>query len=548
MSGEETAPKRTVFILYIPGGGMLGMIPGAVLAQLEELTETPAAHLFQVVDGVSTGSILAAAMSTRSSPQSYLPRVTSQQSVDLFTRLGPLFFPEIKNRYPKMFVANFGNFLEDYMDPAKADAGLIEEIIKSCDELEAIAPAEDLATIEDLKKLATKRWLSRSNKMQALKLCSHLYEKHKPEESHDVYNHICHVGELVFLRNKTSKLGYIFRQSALAGIDILRKSWAKDYMFDASIPDKHFRYLYGNARLSESLRSTYISAYDLETNKRQTFFCRRSDFFSLDPNIPCVTSKNNHRMHDIVMASIANPFAFPPHVTEDGMICSDKAPIHTPLDSVLDVMKHKPADADVKLVILSTGKHISRDRKTTSLPEDYVRYGFLGNLLRGREVSDIENYNMDTLRKTLGDENIIEFIPRLSPRTYKETQDMPSRDILNASPQNVDRILRRAQNYVTEYNDEIRDLARMLITNLHLVGQVDDAKMNRIMHKINSDEPLQPLWEPQKPTPLTQLCKDVKKGFCNAAGWLFDVPQEQDNSKPVDKKRVDCISRHQGPY
>lgn len=56
------------------------------------------------------------------------------------------------------------------------------------------------------------------------------------------------------------------------------------------------------------------------------------------------------------MASTANPFAYPPHITEDKTLCIDKAIVHTPIYCVNDILANKPENADVKLVILGTGK------------------------------------------------------------------------------------------------------------------------------------------------------------------------------------------------
>ncbi|MGB6944850.1 MAG: patatin-like phospholipase family protein, partial [Bryobacteraceae bacterium] len=46
-------------ILCIDGGGIRGIIPAVVLAEIERRTARPIAHLFNLIAGTSTGGILA---------------------------------------------------------------------------------------------------------------------------------------------------------------------------------------------------------------------------------------------------------------------------------------------------------------------------------------------------------------------------------------------------------------------------------------------------------------------------------------------------------
>jgi len=48
-----------VRILSVDGGGIRGIIPTLVLAELERLAERPAADLFDLVAGTSTGGLIA---------------------------------------------------------------------------------------------------------------------------------------------------------------------------------------------------------------------------------------------------------------------------------------------------------------------------------------------------------------------------------------------------------------------------------------------------------------------------------------------------------
>ena len=49
-------------VLAIDGGGIRGVIPAVLLAELERRAKRPVAELFDLIAGTSTGGILAAAL------------------------------------------------------------------------------------------------------------------------------------------------------------------------------------------------------------------------------------------------------------------------------------------------------------------------------------------------------------------------------------------------------------------------------------------------------------------------------------------------------
>ena len=76
---------RRVRILSIDGGGIRGLVPALVLAELEARTGRPVAELFDLVAGTSTGGILACAL-CRPDP---LP---ARELVGLYRTEGPVIF------------------------------------------------------------------------------------------------------------------------------------------------------------------------------------------------------------------------------------------------------------------------------------------------------------------------------------------------------------------------------------------------------------------------------------------------------------------------
>ena len=79
-----------VKILSIDGGGIRGIIPAMVLAEIERQTQRPAAHLFHLIAGTSTGGILAIGLTIPKNRGSAL--YSASQLVDLYHRRGAHIF------------------------------------------------------------------------------------------------------------------------------------------------------------------------------------------------------------------------------------------------------------------------------------------------------------------------------------------------------------------------------------------------------------------------------------------------------------------------
>jgi uncharacterized protein len=77
-------------VLSVDGGGIRGLIPAMVLANLEERTGRHTAELFDLIAGTSTGGIIALALTV---PDEHgKPRWTANDLVDLYLTEGPRIF------------------------------------------------------------------------------------------------------------------------------------------------------------------------------------------------------------------------------------------------------------------------------------------------------------------------------------------------------------------------------------------------------------------------------------------------------------------------
>lgn len=73
-------------ILSIDGGGIRGIIPAIVLAEIERITKQPIAESFDLIAGTSTGGLIALILNVKN--QNGKPRFTAQEVADLYEKRG----------------------------------------------------------------------------------------------------------------------------------------------------------------------------------------------------------------------------------------------------------------------------------------------------------------------------------------------------------------------------------------------------------------------------------------------------------------------------
>jgi uncharacterized protein len=84
------ADRTLVKVLSIDGGGIRGIIPALVLAEIERQTKQPACDLFDLIAGTSTGGIIALGV-TVPEPDGR-PRHSAEDIVNLYVEEGPKIF------------------------------------------------------------------------------------------------------------------------------------------------------------------------------------------------------------------------------------------------------------------------------------------------------------------------------------------------------------------------------------------------------------------------------------------------------------------------
>jgi patatin-like phospholipase/acyl hydrolase len=124
-------------ILSIDGGGIRGIIPGMVLAKIEELTGKPVAELFDVIAGTSTGGILACGLTAPGAQGK--PKHSAADLVNIYLREGQRIFPhqlfqQVTQYFEEKYPANgLEQVLQEHLGESRLSDALTELLITAYD-------------------------------------------------------------------------------------------------------------------------------------------------------------------------------------------------------------------------------------------------------------------------------------------------------------------------------------------------------------------------------------------------------------------------------
>ncbi len=91
MAKSLGSKRKNIRILSIDGGGIRGVVPAGVLAEIERRTAKPVSALFDLLAGTSTGGILALAMARPAAGTNHAAHRASDM-VEFYEQLGPAIF------------------------------------------------------------------------------------------------------------------------------------------------------------------------------------------------------------------------------------------------------------------------------------------------------------------------------------------------------------------------------------------------------------------------------------------------------------------------
>lgn len=91
----DTDRAKTRYILTIDGGGIRGLVPALILAELERRIGRPLHECFDLIAGTSTGGIIAAGLTAPSQADPARAACTASDLVDLYRNDGKRIFPHV---------------------------------------------------------------------------------------------------------------------------------------------------------------------------------------------------------------------------------------------------------------------------------------------------------------------------------------------------------------------------------------------------------------------------------------------------------------------
>lgn len=131
-----------VKVLSVDGGGIRGIIPAVVLAEIERLTKRPACELFDLIAGTSAGGMIALGLTVPDESEAGRPRWSAQQLVSMFEEEGPKIFHRSLLRtittadgllVEKYAATGLEEAFELYMKDARLPQALTDVLITSYD-------------------------------------------------------------------------------------------------------------------------------------------------------------------------------------------------------------------------------------------------------------------------------------------------------------------------------------------------------------------------------------------------------------------------------
>ncbi len=384
--------NKTIITMFNYGGGMRGLIPAHIMAQIEKKTELRMSEMVDVFAGPSTGSILNTALNIPHPDHPKRPKYRARHMVKFYEREGIKIFPDDRHREFRALVHDFNN--------------------------------------------------------------------------------------------RTLKLGQL-------------DNLFKKGHYDQAYLQKALKTLYGETKLSETLKSIIIPVYNIDGDQDQLIEDKDEEQDTQIHTEKNFTNSGGHalwlkniqfrrnqravpdvKLHDAVLASTAAPTYYPCHhfkVNHRGKYGEreysgvDGSIFDNPCISYHGALhQHIPLGYNVKMIMLGTGHTLRSFKK-----DDWNNFGGLGVV---DPVNDLPLINIlfhasesaltESFTQELNKNDIYMFNKSLI--LNEENPNTPSTEIDDASPENLKKLRNFAQEIIEDNQTRFDDMCQMLVTNYEL--------------------------------------------------------------------------------
>lgn len=493
--------KPSIVHAYAEGGGVLGKMFPVIGNDWEEKTGIPFGLAIHVKEAVSTGMPFMTGISCPNPYSETGMRYSCKQLMHMYDDDCGRMFAQKPRRWFNLLASNGISLAKRLFDPAESrrDRAHVERIKQYCNLLIDEVPGDRKGTVAALRERATNIWLTRSDVDACLKMTKKISEDTpgNPKKKIEPYKASprtkrC-IEEIGFLLNRRSRaqqgsLSTLFTRASLFSMD-KAKSWLgprENRYHSPEIKEQLFKARMGDMQLTGLVGSIYTAAFNLREKSVVYMYSRRENFLDMRPDAPVAEASPHHmKVWDANMATTANLLAFPPHITEDGILMADKATIHYSGFVISQIIKHKPQDMGVISITLSTGHNAADELSDEQIFEFYAENGEIGNdhFLEDTKAYTTTAWHKD-LAERIGEENIFYFSPRMSWKDLNEERKFPSIDITDASPENMAKIQWRAEKYLRDKRDEVNRLWQTMADNMYLLGHIGKPRFDEITERL----------------------------------------------------------------
>lgn len=417
--------KKLYKILTIDGGGIRGIIPATVLAEIEEIKGKPIAELFDYIAGTSTGGLLALGLNFPDKDNPQKPVYSANDLLKLYEEQGKSIFKHpLEEDRKKAFQAFFIGGLVSIFLLWGATSLFLKRVSENKDDenQEVVEVKKDQQREKDFVWVLI--WEDGPAIMRVPRKEEINYEA---AELGTIYGRVISGAGLLSAIILVSYIPLKIRQ-------VIRNKYTHFEL------EKILRKYFGDTALKDSITEVLVTTYDVQ-NHSSKFLTRHA---------ARKNSEDNFLMREAVRATSAAPAFFKPYIRDKNKYIDGGVYANNPaMCAVADAQRHAKGK---ELLVVSLGTGVYRPEEKGS----FESYGFFQWMKKDRLLRAIMEGSSTAVNSQMK-----ELLPEES---YIRIQIQTSEDIGldNVDPDNIERLKGYGKRCVEENREEIERVCRRL--------------------------------------------------------------------------------------